>query len=409
MTGSSGKETPVTLDVAAIAADDALLDQLGQLRSQSADPAITWDGTIVEPPPVSDALIWTDEPIRPPIKKSRSESASDPAARLLELVLADVGGGLLDAAERMRAAQLPALLAAPGVTWSQAGDSPVEGMAPGVTWRRLARRTGTRGAAVLAALAVSVGGVAAASVVAGPGNPLYPVHKLFAGANPAQEQAYAVGRVSSALDEAQRALDAHKPGLAHGKLTVAQARLKDVADGTVRDGLVARLNALTVLVAAATTETPATGTTSHSPSPESTDAPTPTPSVSVSPSTEPSGGHSGEPSTTRSHDPNGDGQGQSGSSGGDGHGNGDGRGISGNGTDGQGHGGKGSYQRPVTKTHVSDLSKAQRADAAKAKLAKAKADKVKRDKAKADTIKDANTLGGDSGSSSAGKTLRGQD
>ncbi|MDQ1702436.1 MAG: hypothetical protein QOF57_1688, partial [Frankiaceae bacterium] len=237
-----GDEPQDALDLTAIAEDDALLDSLG-----SPEAALTWDGTVDEPQEITDALVWTDEPVRRPtgnpVKKQRSQSA-DAAERLLSLVLADAALDAETAISRMCAAADVEPAAQPGVTWGKA--------TPGVTWGRLARRTGTRGAAALAAVAVSLGGVAAASVVAGPSSPLYPVHKLFAGPNPVDEQAYAVSRVSAALDEAQAALTAHKPGLAHGKLSVAQARLMAVTAGAAQDGLTKRYDDLTAQVAAAT-------------------------------------------------------------------------------------------------------------------------------------------------------------
>jgi hypothetical protein len=298
-----GDEPQDAPDLTAIAADDALLDSLG-----SPEAALTWDGTVDEPQEITDALVWTDEPVRRPtgnpVKKQRSQS-DDAAERLLSLVLADAALDAETAISRMCATADVEPAALPGVTWGKA--------TPGVTWGRLARRTGTRGAAALAAVAVSLGGVAAASVVAGPSSPLYPVHKLFAGPNPVDEQAYAVSRVSAALDEAQAALAAHKPGLAHGKLSVAQARLKAVTAGTAKDGLTKRYDDLTAQVAAATPEVTTSATpapTAPSTSAGSTGSSETSTSATPSPSDSTSDGHGN--SNGNGQGANGNGQGSSG-------------------------------------------------------------------------------------------------
>jgi hypothetical protein len=276
-------EPDESLDLQAIAADDELLDRLGhgapsdaltwdgavEQPPGEATSALTWDGTVEQPPAeISDAIIWTDEPVRPPtgtpVKKQASE-ASDDAERLLTALLADLDDDLSASVDRLRA--LPDLVPAADLGPASTSDG-----GSGRAWGRVARRTGTRGLAAAAAVVVSLGGVAAASVVAGPGNPLYEVHKLFAGPDAAKEQSYAAGRVSAALDDAQRALDAHKVGLAHGKVTAATSLLKGVAAGPAKDALVARRDALAALVAAqlAATDSPnqtSPGTPTLTPSP----------------------------------------------------------------------------------------------------------------------------------------------
>jgi hypothetical protein len=277
------REPDESLDLQAIAADDALLDRLGG-RAPAADDttdALTWDGAVDEPPAkatgaltwdgsvehppaeISDAIIWTDEPVRPPtgtpVKKNGSESSGD-VERALVAMLADIDDGLAASAERLRDVPLLTPVADTGTP----SALPAGGSAR--AWGRVARRTGTRGLAAAAAVVVSLGGVAAASVAAGPGNPLYPVHKLFVGSDVAKEQAYAAGRVSTALDEAQRALDAHQVGLAHGKVTSAGSLLKAVDAGPVKDALVTRHDALAALVAAQMPSTdPGPATTPGSP------------------------------------------------------------------------------------------------------------------------------------------------
>ncbi|MDQ1679494.1 MAG: hypothetical protein QOI42_353 [Frankiaceae bacterium] len=311
------REPDESLDLQAIAADDALLDRLGG-RAPAADDttdaltwdgavdqppaeatgALTWDGSVEQPPAeISDAIIWTDEPVRPPtgtpVKKNGSQSSDDVERAFLAL-LADIDDGLAASAERLRDVPLLAAVADTGTPSALPAGSSAR------AWARVARRTGTRGLAAAAAVVVSLGGVAAASVAAGPGNPLYPVHKLFVGSDVAKEQAYAAGRVSTALDEAQRALDAHRVGLAHGKVTSAGSLLKAVDAGPVKDALVTRHDALAALVAAQMPSTdPGPGTTPGSP----TLTPSPSGSTGSGSTTGPTDGTTGTPggSATSTH------------------------------------------------------------------------------------------------------------
>lgn len=245
------------LDVAAINADDALLDLLGR---RGAGVLGVGADLFEVPVELSDGMLWADAPL------ARTPSNDDDAAlRILAAVLRDTDDGFAQAERRIRTAEAAEL---GDILPTLTGDTGAVVLRPsGSSWGRRGARHSARGIAAAAAVVVSLGGVAAASVGAEPGHPLYPVHRVFAGPDPVAEQAHAVREVAKALTEAETALGAGDVSRAHGKARAAAERLAEITDPAVAKALAERTDVVGAAVAAADPTLPDTRPVAAGPNP----------------------------------------------------------------------------------------------------------------------------------------------
>ena len=199
-----------------------------------------------------------------------------------DALLDALGAGLPVADVRM-AALLGALVSDVG-----ADPLPALPVAPGRTrLHRLAPRTAIAAAAVVVVL--STGGVAAASVNAGPTSPLFPLHRVLTGQpqlDGSQRQAL---EVQDKLRSASKALAAGKVARAQQDVAAAASRLPKVAMTDGQGSLAAQWTALNRRVKAqvvAPVRTGAPSTPKPTPThhaPGHTATPTPKPTHSVAP------------------------------------------------------------------------------------------------------------------------------
>jgi hypothetical protein len=147
-------------------------------------------------------------------------------------------------------------------------------LAPPRRTRRLAPRTGIAAGAVIAVL--STGGVAAASVSAGPTSALFPLHRVLTGQSQLDGSQRQALEVKDKLASAAKALAAGKYARAQKDVQSAADRLPKVAVTDGHRDLAAQWTALNRQVKAKVTTTPATSSpskTTSSPTSPRTSAP----------------------------------------------------------------------------------------------------------------------------------------
>jgi hypothetical protein len=172
-------------------------------------------------------------------------------------------------------------------------------LAPPRRTRRLAPRTGIAAGAVMAVL--STGGVAAASVSAGPTSALFPLHRVLTGQSQLDGSQRQALEVKDKLASAAKALAAGKYARAQKDVQSAADRLPKVAVTDGHHDLAAQWTALNRQVKAKVTTTPATsspGKVTASPTSPRTSAPARSTSPAPSQASTVPGGGTTTPVTT---------------------------------------------------------------------------------------------------------------